>query len=60
MTPPVPPHPYWCDDCGQHAPFRMPFCPIPHVEGCTREGEDAMDIYYQALAYVQATGQEIP
>ena len=60
MSDPRPPHPYYCHECGQHAPFRSPFLAIPHEAGCPRAGEDAIDVYYTALAWVLANGEEIP
>lgn len=55
-----PSHPYWCDDCGRFSGFRIAGCPIPHVKGCPRYGEDAMVVYKQAVVYVQTTKQTIP
>lgn len=55
-----PPHPYWCDDCEQRAPFAIPGCPIPHTEGCSRADEDPLDVYKEAVAWCRRTHQSIP
>lgn len=56
----VPPHPYWCDDCGGKAPFRIRACEIEHAKGCPRFGEDADAVFWAAFDYVRATGKAIP
>ena len=56
----VPPHPFWCEHCGAHAAFRIGGCPIPHAPDCVRAGEDAQEVYAQAVAYVVRTGEAIP
>ena len=58
-APAVPPHPYYCHECGKHAPFQEAFCAITHSPGCPRAGEDAIEVYYRALAYVQDVGEAI-
>jgi hypothetical protein len=57
---PRPPHPYWCDHCGQNAGFRIPGCEIDHAKGCPRKGENAMKVYQRAVAWCKATGKSIP
>lgn len=52
-------HPYWCDDCGGKSPFAIPGSPIDHSPDCSRHGEDAMEVYKQAVEYVKATGKAI-
>lgn len=52
-------HPYWCDDCGRKAPFTIPGCPIDHEKDCPRFGEDAMQIYREAVDHVRVTGEAI-
>lgn len=59
-TPVRPPHPYWCDDCGAKAPFTIPGWPIDHTEDCSRFGEDARQVYLDAVEYVTTTGESIP
>ena len=41
-------HPFYCDDCGNKAPFTIAGCPIEHDADCPRFGEDAMQVYEQA------------
>lgn len=60
ITTPPPQHPYWCYMCGEHAPFTIAGCPIPHDPSCPRYQEDPMVVYRLARAYVQATGKAIP
>lgn len=56
----VPPHPYWCDECGGKAPFALRECPIEHKEDCPRFGEDANAVWLAAYEYVRDTGRSIP
>jgi hypothetical protein len=62
MTPttPPPPHPYWCEACGQHAPFRVTMGAIPHTDGCPRQGEAWLQVYSRAVEWVLQTGEAIP
>jgi hypothetical protein len=55
----IPPHPYFCDDCGGRAPFTIPGCPIAHARLCPRHAEDPMAVYERAKAYCQRTGKAI-
>ena len=56
----VPFHPYWCDECGGKAPFKILSCEIDHVYGCSRFGEDSRKIWLAAYEYVRDTGKSIP
>lgn len=60
MKPPVPAHPYWCDECGAKSPFKMRGCEIDHEEGCSRFGEDGYAVWLAAYEYVKTTGWSIP
>lgn len=55
----TPPHPYWCDYCGEKSSFVMPGCEIPHTEECERYGEDAMQVYQNAVNFCKETGLKI-
>ncbi len=55
----APPHPYWCDDCGQKAPFTIPGCPIEHSRDCERYNEKPMSVYEKAVNYCRTTGKPI-
>jgi hypothetical protein len=55
-----PKHPYWCDECGAKAGFTIRGCPIDHKADCSRHGEDAEQVYRDAVAYVKTTGKAIP
>lgn len=57
---PMPPHPFWCDDCGAKAGFCIQGCPIDHAEDCRRAGEDLMAVYDAAAEWCRATGGLIP
>ena len=54
-----PPHPYWCDECGQKAPFTIPETPVEHQEWCSRYGEDAVKVFADARDWCIATGKSI-
>lgn len=56
----APVHPYWCDDCGKSAPFKIRGCGIPHMGDCPRSGEDPERVYQEAVDYCRATGETIP
>jgi hypothetical protein len=55
-----PPHPFWCDDCGERAGFRIKGCPIPHRADCPRHGEEAEQVFNNAVAWCRVTGGTIP
>jgi uncharacterized protein YlaI len=55
-----PPHPFWCDDCGARAGFKIPGAPIPHFSGCPREDEDPEAAHDAAVAWCLETGGAIP
>jgi hypothetical protein len=61
---PPPPHPYWCDECGGKAAFRMKGFPIDHFPDCTRRREtekDAEAAYDLAKAWCKRNpGRKIP
>lgn len=55
-----PAHPFWCDHCGQKAPFTIRGCEIPHLDGCSRRGEDPELAYARAAEWVRQTREPIP
>jgi hypothetical protein len=55
-----PPHPYFCDECGGRAPFKIAGCPVEHALSCPRHGEDPMAVFERAKAYCRETGKAIP
>ncbi len=56
----IPPHPFWCNTCGHHSSFRIGGCPIDHDDDCPRAGEDATEVYRQAVRWCEVTGKSIP
>lgn len=55
----IPAHPYFCDECGAKAGFRIPGCPIKHDHECSRFGEEAMKVYFAAMKWCRETGKVI-
>lgn len=56
----MPPHPFWCDYCGQKAPFTIRGCEVPHADDCPRRNENAEAIYQAAVDWCRETGETIP
>jgi hypothetical protein len=55
-----PHHPFWCDECGQKAPFTINGCGIPHDLACSRHGENPTETWKRAVDWCRATGESIP
>jgi hypothetical protein len=55
-----PPHPFWCDGCGERSPFKIKGSRIPHDEYCDRFGEDAVVAWEKAAEWCRRTGGGIP
>lgn len=59
-----PRHPFWCDECGGKAPFRIKGCTIDHRPDCQFYGEtsrQAERLHEAAVAWLrQHPGEKIP
>lgn len=55
-----PVHPFWCDECGQKAPFTITGCGIAHRAECSRHDEDPYEVFDAAVEWCKKTGDSIP